>query len=78
MKTVEEYWKENAVYNGTVLLNPTQLMEGYAKLYHAQFKGVCKWQGDFPDCTPFGYQFKYSESIVLIYCPFCGRKIERI
>ncbi len=29
MNKAEEFWKENAIYSGTVLLNPVKLMEAY-------------------------------------------------
>lgn len=44
--------------------------------------GTCKWQhytnDDFPECLPIGVPFIHSNSIELIYCPFCGKKIERV
>ena len=44
--------------------------------------GTCKWQhytnDDFPECLPIGVPFIHSNSIELIYCPLCGKKIERV
>lgn len=62
----------------------TEIIEAM-KAYHAQFEQsekVCKWKmGGFINVGVPGCK-KHNISVVIydngLYCPFCGRKIERI
>jgi hypothetical protein len=40
---------------------------------------TCKWQhGEYPDCMPFGEHFVIHPAVTMVYCPFCGKLIERV
>lgn len=54
--TADEYFKDNAVWNGTILMNATKLMEGFAEIKCREMRDKCA--GSVERNYNSGYSFR--------------------
>ena len=58
--TADEYFKENAVWNSTILMNPTRLMEGFAEIKCKEQREICQKEL----CNIFGHTAQNYEQTI--------------
>ena len=58
------------------IVRPSEAVEAI-EAYHAQFEGECKWESKPFEQTKISCGAKIVSGVIN-YCPYCGRKIERV